>query len=136
MKNIITFYAVLLVFYSIVMLVFILVGSHGKLVLENRETLQGLAVALTFLLTAVVFLIRGTKSIKGGASAIIIILNVITLTLLCYQINLLYPERFTVLSTFILILHLLGLVLGVLIIYRFYAPAIRRMFKNKKKCYP
>lgn len=120
MKNIISFYAVLLIFYSIVMLVFILVGSHGKLILNNRETLKYLSVALTFLLTAIVLLITRRRSrIKGGVSAVIIILNVITIVFLCYQMNLLYPERLTMLSTLILILHLLGLVLGVLITYRF-----------------
>ena len=119
MKKIIPFYAALLFFYSLVMLVFILAGSHGRLVLANIETLQDLAVAGTFVVTATVSLITRNGMINKWIGFIMIILNIITIVLLCYQMNLLYPERFTVVSALILSLHLLGLIFGVVITYRF-----------------
>ena len=119
MKKIIPLYTGLLFFYSIVMLLFILAGSHGKLILANKETLQYLAVALTFVVTAIVSLRQRRATIKNWVGAAMIILNIITILCLCYQTYLLYPERFTVLSSFILSLHLLGLIVGVLITFSF-----------------
>ena len=117
MKKIIPFYAVLLFFYSIVMLVFVLAGSHGRLILSNNETLQYLVVAVTFVITAIVSLIARKDVPKKWIVYIMIILNIITVSLLCYQMNLLYPQRFTVLSVVILSLYLFGLIFGLLITY-------------------
>ena len=121
MKKIIPFYAVLLFFYSIVMLVFVLAGSHGRLILSNNETLQYLVVAVTFVITAIVSLIARKDVPKKWIVYIMIILNIITVSLLCYQMNLLYPQRFTVLSVVILSLYLFGLIFGLLITYRLIA---------------
>ncbi len=117
MKKIIPFYSVLLVFYSIVMLVFILAGSHGRIILANAETLQYLGIALAFIITSIVLFVSRKGIIKRWGAMVMIFFNIITIVLLCYQMNLLYPERFTVLSTFILGLHLLGLILGVSITF-------------------
>ena len=116
-NKIISLYAALLIFYFIVILVFILAGSHGKLILNNRENLQDLSVAITFLITAIIFLMTRRGVVKGPVRILMIILNLITIALLCYQINLLYPERLTILSTVILGLHLSGLILAALISY-------------------
>lgn len=117
MKKIIPFYSVLLVFYSIVMLVFILVGSHGRIILANAETLQYLGIASAFIITSIVLFFSRKGIIKRWGAMVMIFFNIITIVLLCYQMNLLYPERFTVLSAFILGLHILGLILGVSITF-------------------
>lgn len=116
MKKIIPFYASLLVFYAIVMLVFILAGSHGRLIFSNGETLRYLGMVGIFIITAIVSLISRGDEINKLVTILKIILNIITLVLLFYQMSLLYPEIFTFFSIFILSLHSLGLVLGGLII--------------------
>lgn len=116
MKKIIPFYASLLVFYAIVMLVFILAGSHGRLIFYNGETLRYLGIVAIFIITAIALLITRRDVINKWVRILKIILNITTAVLLCYQMSLLYPEIFTVLSIFILSLHLLGLVLVGLII--------------------
>lgn len=126
MKKIIPFYASLLFFYAVVMLVFILAGSHGKLVFYNYETLQYLGIAVTFIVTAIVSLSTRGNMTKRWVKILMIILNIITVVLLFYQMQLLYPERLTVLSAFILSLHLLGLILGILIILT--ASIVKRSF--------
>lgn len=118
MKKIIPFYSVLLVFYSIVILVFIAVGSHGRIILASAETLRYLGIAFVFMLTSIVLLVLRRGMIKRWSGIVMIFFNVITIGLLCFQMNLLYPERFTVLSIFILSLHLLGLIFGISIIFK------------------
>ncbi len=117
MRKITLLYALLVFFYSLVMLLFILAGSHGKLILNNVETLQYLAVVVTFIIMAIVTLSIKKASINRSLKAPIIIFNIVTKMVICYQIYLLLSEKYTFLSTFVFSLQLLGLFLGILITY-------------------
>jgi hypothetical protein len=111
-------YLLLLFNYSIVMIVFILAGSHGRLILTDKETLQGIGVIFVFLTTAVVNLIK-RKRIENGMNKFGLAgLNIFTIVLICYQIDLLNPGTYTILSIFVIGLHILGLAFGALITYK------------------
>lgn len=119
MNRIIALYVLLLVFFSSVMLIFILVGSHGKLILANNETLKYVFVAMIYIATAVLSIITARSRIKNRLIDILmVVLHITTAILVCYQINLLMPQFFTLLSAFVLGLHFIGLMVTLLIIYR------------------
>lgn len=118
MRRISFIYSGLLFLFSLVMLLFILAGSHGRLIFANSETFQGLAIMFLFILTGVVGLIKTDKTNGNLVRVVRIGLNGLSIFLICHQIILLKPETFTLLSGSVIGLHILGVILGAIILYR------------------
>jgi|GEM_PF-3620870 len=119
MKKFILLYVVLLFFYSLAMMIFILIGSHGRIILNNNETLKYLIIAGTFSILAIVLIATRKVGLKKWILTILIPLDLLTIAALWYQIIVLLPDTFTPLSIFILCLQAIGLMLGVFFAYKF-----------------
>ncbi len=118
MTKMITFYSILLILFAIGVILVMLAGSHGQLLLSNDDTLEYLSIAITYIVTAVVCLRSRRKTKSVSSKILIIILNTVTVSLLLIQIPLLLPVRFTVLSTIIFGLYVLGIGLGIILLIK------------------
>jgi hypothetical protein len=116
MTKMISFYSILLIFFAIGGLLDILAGSHGQLLLLNEDTIKYLSIAIAYIVTAIACLRSRRKSISIRVKMLMTILNTVTVSLLLSQIPLLVPDRFTVLSTIIFGLYVLGIILGVIVL--------------------
>lgn len=115
MRVSIIFYSGLLFMYSLVLIIYVLAGSHGRLLFSNKETLRYLVVASIYSGIASYYIssLRGLG--KSHLNYINIVFNLIVIALLYFQIKLLYPPMCTLLSTVVLSLHLLGIILAIII---------------------
>src|SRR5450432_684770 len=102
MKKVILLYAGLLFFYSFVMILFILAGSHGKIIFNDKETLRYLAVAGIFFIMAALLIATRIVGLKKWILTALIPFDLMTVLTLWYEIVLLQPETYTPLSIFVL----------------------------------
>lgn len=90
-SRVLIIYSVVLMFYSAVIGLVILAGSHGKLLFANEETQIGLGIIVVFIVTSVMNIMIEEQQkiglIKIGAAVLI---NVTALILLCYLLSFAY----------------------------------------------
>lgn len=111
------FYTGYLLFCSLILMIFILAGSHGKLILNNPDTQKGLAAIIIFITTGILVYFKFLLKSKANIFTIII-LNLAALLILIYLANtLFYPDVFTILSTLFFCLQLAGIFCGAATIY-------------------
>jgi hypothetical protein len=103
------------------MLIYILAGSHGRLIFENREVLLGVTMAGTFLATAIFNWIQLIGFNYGVARFAKIALNIASIILIFYQVNILKPQTFTNYSFCVRIIHIVGAILGIFVTYKMIA---------------
>jgi hypothetical protein len=122
-------YSAVLVLYSAVIVIVILAGSHGKLYLDNKETQISLAAVLFFITTSIVnIIIKGEPQISLIKLGACIILNIITIFLLCYFMRLTYfPDVFS----FLLVIFQAGMV--ILGLFSIFVIAKQQMMSRDSK---
>lgn len=119
MKNgLVKSYSVFLFFYSVVLLVYVLAGSHGRLVLQNPDTIRALVIMILFVSTAIINLRAEDRTTKSKRF-ILLLLNFSTVIIVGWRTaTLMIPDEFDVFSTFFFSVQVLGFILGVATIVR------------------
>ena len=111
-------YSISLFLYSLVVIVFILAGSHGRLLLNNPETLQGLMVVVVFVSTGALLLYHVRKPVNGTFNfTLLVALTAISILLTIYLISLFYPDNFDVISTSFFLCQILIASLGLFVLF-------------------
>ncbi len=112
MRTIFPLYLALLIFYSLIMLLFLLGGSHDRLILTGTGMIYRIGIVVFYLITLGFILVKvknvNEKLMKFGFIGI----NLFTATLICYQIDLFGSGRFIQLSILVMGLHVMGILLG------------------------
>lgn len=112
------FYPAYLLFCSLVLMIFILAGSHGKLILNNPDTQKGLAAIIIFITTAIFVYLKKRFLVPKAARFTMVFLNLAALSILIYLAStLFYPDIFTILSYLFFFLQLAGIFCGAVVTY-------------------
>lgn len=107
------FYPAYLLFSSFILMAFILAGSHGKLILDNPDTLKGIVIIAIFITTAILIYLK--NKVK---SYLKIVFCLSALCILIYLTStLFYPAVFTLLSSLFFLLQVFGILCGLITIY-------------------
>ena len=107
------FYPAYLLFCSLVLMIFILAGSHGKLILNNPDTQKGLAAIIIFITTAIFIYLKKSFLVSKAKRYTMFFLNLAALSILIYLTStLFYPDIFTILSSVFFCLLLAGIFCG------------------------
>jgi hypothetical protein len=118
-KFLLILYSIFLFLYSLVIVVFILAGSHGRLLLNNPETLQGLTVILVFVSTGVMLLyhLRNPITVKLKFTLLVTLIGV-SVAIMTYLLSIFYPDNFDVYSTSFFLWQILVVSLGLLVLFK------------------
>ena len=127
-KFLLIVYSIFLFLDSLLIVVFILAGSHGRMLLNNRETLQGLAAVLVFVSTGVMLLYHVRNPITGEIRFILLITLIgISVVIMIYFLSLFYPDNLDDYPASFL-WQTLVVSLGLLILFK------ELLLKKKRKC--
>jgi hypothetical protein len=114
-------YVMLLFLYGLIILFLILLGSHGKLILNNPETIQYLCAVFLYVTTGVLIFRTRNAILSKRFRLLLIVLNVLVLAALVYQVVMLYPYEFTLQSLLFWSTQLLGVICSLFVIFKYLA---------------
>jgi hypothetical protein len=117
-----------LVYCAFILLTYILADSHGRIALNNKETLSDLGILSVFILAAILaFLTRSSKT-NRWLIVLSIIVNLCAIILIGNQAYWIYPyDPPTTQMVVIIVLHVVGILLGIALI----ANSLFFLFKKK-----
>jgi hypothetical protein len=112
-------YSFFLIFYSVLLSLYVLAGSHGRLLLQNSDTVKAFLLVVLLVCTAIMNLRIKNEFVKIKRF-ILLLLNVVVLIVIgCRTATIMIPDEFDIFSTLFFSFQVLGFFLGVLTIIRF-----------------
>jgi len=112
------FYIAYLLVCSFFLIAFIIVGSHGRLLLNNRDTMKGMFAISIFVATAVLIYYRNRFRGHKIKRYLPSLFSFFALCILIYLAStVFYPDIFTMISSVFFLFQLSGIFFGLVSIY-------------------
>ncbi len=106
----------ILIFGAFVFLIFVLVGSHGKILIHNHEAMFFLSLSVILVLNALIFAVLINR--WNGRELLFCVVTLLNLCLLVFELLYIKPETYTPLSLIVTVIFSIGIIVNTYILFK------------------